>query len=74
MRQTDHRGAVYINASVTEEGKIWRAKALSVFSTKEDAERWLKRQVIYDPNQEFRIRAVEEAYCPHSREWYEVEN
>tara|TARA_R110000782_G_scaffold4819_5_gene16834 strand:- start:1039 stop:1263 length:225 start_codon:yes stop_codon:yes gene_type:complete len=74
MRQPDRRGAAYINATVTEEGQVYRARALSVFSTKEDAEKWLQRQVVYDPNQEFRYRAVEEAYCPHSRQWYEVED
>lgn len=70
----NRRGAAYINASITEDGRIYQARALSVFSTKADAERWLKRRVGHSPTEEFVFRAVEEAYCPHSREWYEVED
>jgi len=68
------RGAVYINATVSAEAIIYKARALSVFSTKEDAEKWLDRQVAYDPNKEFTYRAVEEEYCSYSREWAEAED
>ena len=68
------RGAVYINATVSAEAVIYKARALSVFSTKADAEKWLDRQVAYDPHKEFTYRAVAEEYCDYTRQWLEAED
>ena len=68
------RGAVYINATVSAEAIIYKARALSVFSTKRDAEKWLERQVAFEPYKEFTYRAVEEEFCEHTRRWSEAEN